>query len=242
MCWEVPSSIVWKRLCEIGVNSSLKEVPLLSLPSPTSPHCPGFSGYGRTVSGPWGQRCFPDHVTESLLLALPAYLGISQWEVETSDPAEKQSTSSGHLFLAMFPIHLAWWWCQAHVVLSERFQYDPGEEWAYLSCLLLLGWKSRNSVLVALCCWVGARETSCNCIVPTILGSQTILHSSNHTSHFSFGCLLCHFQGLYLYLAGRSRKNRSTPYYPNWKWTSLLTIDVAGLTQFQKVLNYVNSV
>ena len=72
-------------------------------------------------------------------------------------------------------------------------------------------------VWVAFLFWVGGFYYSYNYIVPTILGSQTTLHSSKHISHFSFGCLLHHFQGLYLYLAGRSEKNRSTPSYPLWK-------------------------
>lgn len=36
-------------------------------------------------------------------------------------------------------------------------------------------------------------------------------------------------------------KSRSTPSCPIWEWPSFLIIDAEGLTQFQKVLNYLNS-
>lgn len=131
------SSIIWKRVCTIGVNSSLKEVPLLPFPTPTSTCCLGVSGWGRRVSGLWEQRSFPDHAcycTRSLLLVLPAYLGISQWKMGVSGPAEKESSSPGHLFLSMFPIRLTSWWCQVHVVLSERVWGRNEPTWAVFYC------------------------------------------------------------------------------------------------------------
>ena len=148
-----------------------------------------------------------------------------------SSPTKEEATSSGHLFLAVFPIHLTCWWGQVHAVLSEGV-WERNELPTIATLKIKVSWVS-----MAFLCWVGGFYCSYSYIVSTILGSQTTLVSSKHISHFSFSCLMPHFQGLYLYIAAGSEKNRSTPSYPVWKWPSLLIIDAQGWTQSQKSLN-----
>lgn len=146
----------------------------------------------------------------SLLLALPACLNIFEWKMGISSPTKEEATSSGHLFLAVFPIHLTCWWGQVHVVLSEGV-WERNELPTIARLKIKVSW-----VWMAFLCWVGGFYCSYSYIVSTILGSQNTLLSSKHISHFSFSCLMPHFQGLYLYLAAGSEKNRSTPSYPVW--------------------------
>lgn len=91
---------------------------------------PGYFWVMEESLRPVRQRGFPDQASRSLQPALPAYLGISQWERGISDPAEMESSHS-------IP-------CAGRVRLTWCLQKDSWKEWAYLGYFLLLGWKSRN--------------------------------------------------------------------------------------------------
>lgn len=132
---------------------------------------------------PVGQRSFPGQATGSLQPALPAYLLTSQWERGISDPAEMESSHSVPLC----------WECQASLVSSEGLL----EGMSLPGLFSIAGLKVKKLwAWVPFLCWVGVLEKPWDCVVPTVLGSQTTLH----VSHFSFGFHLHHFLCL-LYLA-----------------------------------------
>lgn len=95
------SSVIWKK----SITPALSHPHLLP--------CRGEEGEDKETS----QTMLPSWVSPASSACLPKYLSMENGNLKPSKGEE--ATSSGHLFLAVFPIHLTCWWCQAYVVLSE---------------------------------------------------------------------------------------------------------------------------
>lgn len=123
--------------------------------------------------------------------------------MDLSGLVRRRGTSYDQLLLMRLPIDHPCLWCRALLMLSEGPYLDSWEEWVYLGCLLLLGWKSESTG-----CLLPVREikATCSCAVPLVLGSQTGLPSSSTSSSSPLGCFFCYFHGLSLFLVGRSRE------------------------------------
>lgn len=101
-------------------------------------------------------------------------------------------------------------------------------------------------------CWAESQETLGLGALP-LLGRGTwetlrlcCSYSPGFPNHLACFTFLFWFSfapfPVFVVLSRTSRgKSRSTPSCPIWEWPSLLIIDAEGLTQFQKVLNYLNS-
>lgn len=98
--------------------------------------------------------------------------------------------------------------CQAPPVDSSCLMGAGGREVSLTFCCQLGGQKTLD-----LSCLLLLGEMLCKVPCCCVLGSQTSLPSFYNLSEFSFPCLFCYFQGIYLYQCGGTGRN---------KWNHLL--------------------